>query len=191
MVKNVELKMHRNVVRTDLIVLPTPMFDIILIMDWLTLNEAIIDFHQRLVSIRPPNGKSFIFEAVQNKQLRQIVSCIRAKKLSRRGCQGFLASIISIPDIGSQSIKDVEVFKDFPDVFLDEVSGVPPERDVEFAIELMSGTVPISNASYHLAHAEIKELKYQIQELLDKVFIRPSFSPWDASVLFVKKRMGV
>ncbi|XP_073304523.1 uncharacterized protein [Primulina huaijiensis] len=118
MVKDAELKLKKNVVRADLIVLPMHEFDIILGMDWLTMNGVTIDFQQMSVSIRPPNGKSFIFEAMQNKQIPHIISCIRAKRLILRGCQGFLASIISIPNTFSRSIEDVEVFKDFPDVFL-------------------------------------------------------------------------
>ncbi|KAA0059807.1 pol protein [Cucumis melo var. makuwa] len=71
-----------------------------------------------------------------------------------------------------------------------ELPGLPPHREVEFAIELEPGTVPISRAPYRMAPAELKELKVQLQELLDKGFIRPSVSPWGAPVLFVKKKDG-
>ncbi|XP_075481086.1 uncharacterized protein LOC142521784 [Primulina tabacum] len=159
MVKDVELKLQRNVVRVDLIVLPMLEFDIILGMDWLKLNGATIDFRHRLVSITTLNGKSFIFEAAQNNQMPHIISCIRAKKLIRRSCQGFIASIISLPDIGSRLIEDVEVVKDFPDVFRDDVSGIPLEREMKFSIELMPGTLPIFKALYRLVPTEMKELK--------------------------------
>ncbi|XP_073041942.1 uncharacterized protein [Primulina eburnea] len=160
MIKDVELKLHKNVVRSDLIVLLIPEFDIILGMDWLTLNGSTIDIQRRSVSIRPPNRKAFIFEAAQNSQMSHVISCICEKKLIRIGCQGFLASIIYVPNTDSRSIGDVEVVKEFRDVFPDDVSGIPPEREVEFAIELMLGTVPISKAPYGLAPAEMKELKY-------------------------------
>ncbi|KAL4016773.1 hypothetical protein IC575_024430 [Cucumis melo] len=74
--------------------------------------------------------------------------------------------------------------------FSEELPGLPPHREVEFAIELEPGTVPISRAPYRMAPAELKELKVQLQELLDKGFIRPSVSPWGAPVLFVKKKDG-
>ncbi|KAL0556380.1 hypothetical protein IC582_004893 [Cucumis melo] len=74
--------------------------------------------------------------------------------------------------------------------FPEELPGLPPHREVEFAIELEPGTVPISRAPYRMAPAELKELKVQLQELLDKGFIRPSVSPWGAPVLFVKKKDG-
>ncbi|XP_075489563.1 uncharacterized protein LOC142528403 [Primulina tabacum] len=115
MFKDVELKLKKNVKWADLIVLPMPEFDIILGMDWITLNGDTIEFRRRSVSIRPHNEKALIFETAQNNQMPYIISCIRAKKLIRRGFQGFLASIISVPTTDSRSIVDVEVVKDFPD----------------------------------------------------------------------------
>ncbi|TYJ97639.1 Retrotransposon protein [Cucumis melo var. makuwa] len=81
--------------------------------------------------------------------------------------------------------------REYPDVFPDELPGLPPPREVDFAIELEPGTTPISRAPNRMAPAELKELKVQLQELLDKGFIRPSVSPWGAPVLFVKKKDGI
>ncbi|XP_075499166.1 uncharacterized protein LOC142537543 [Primulina tabacum] len=117
MVRDLGLKFQKNIVPVDLIVLPMPGFDIILGMDWLTLNGATFEFLRRMVSIRPPNGIAFIFEAAQNQQMPHIISCIRARKLIQKGCQVFFASTISAPDIDSQSIEDVEVVKDYPGIF--------------------------------------------------------------------------
>ena len=74
-------------------------------------------------------------------------------------------------------IETIPVVNEFPDVFSEDLPGLPPDRDVEFAIDVTPGTAPISKASYRMAPAEIKELKTQLQELLDKGFIRPSVSP--------------
>nr|GEW86781.1 reverse transcriptase [Tanacetum cinerariifolium] len=79
---------------------------------------------------------------------------------------------------------------DFSDVFPEELLGIPPEREVKFGIELISGTQPISKAPYRMAPIKLKELKEQLQELLDLGFIRPSVSPWGVLVLFVKKKDG-
>nr|GEZ33661.1 putative reverse transcriptase domain, aspartic peptidase domain protein [Tanacetum cinerariifolium] len=79
---------------------------------------------------------------------------------------------------------------EFLDVFPDELPGIPPVREVEFNIELISGAEPISKAPYRMAPIELKELKDQLQELLERGFIRPSVSPWGAPVLFVKKKDG-
>ncbi|KAA0047905.1 retrotransposon protein, putative, Ty3-gypsy subclass [Cucumis melo var. makuwa] len=88
------------------------------------------------------------------------------------------------------SLSPAPVVRDYSDVFPEELPGLPPQREIEFAIELESGTVPISRAPYRMAPVELKELKVQLQELLDKGFIRPSVSPWGAPVLFVKKKDG-
>ena len=88
------------------------------------------------------------------------------------------------------SISDVPVACEFPDVFPDELPGLPPHREIEFCIYVVSDTAPISMPPYRMAPAELKELKEQLQELLDKGFIRPNTSPWGAPVLFVKKKDG-
>jgi len=81
----------------------------------------------------------------------------------------------------------IPVVHEFEDVFPDEVPGLPPSREVEFSIDLVPGTGPMSMASYRMVPAELVELKSQIEELLGKQFIRPSTSPWGAPVLLVKK----
>ena len=73
-------------------------------------------------------------------------------------------------------------------MFPDEIVGLPPEREVEFGIELVPGTTPISKTPYRMAPAELKELKSQLEDMLESGFIRPSTSPWGAPVLFVKKK---
>ncbi|GJW26728.1 putative reverse transcriptase domain-containing protein, partial [Tanacetum coccineum] len=86
--------------------------------------------------------------------------------------------------------KDVPIVRDFPEVFPEDLPSLPPARPVEFQIDLIPGAAPVARAPYRLALSEIKELSEQLQELSDKRFIRPSSSPWGASVLFVKKKDG-
>ncbi|WVZ52533.1 LOW QUALITY PROTEIN: hypothetical protein U9M48_003581, partial [Paspalum notatum var. saurae] len=88
----------------------------------------------------------------------------------------------------AQLIKKIPVVSDFPDVFPEELPGLPPDRNVEFAIELVPGTAPVSKRPYRMAPNELKELKTQLQEQLDKGFIRPSSSPWGCPALFVEKK---
>ena len=83
---------------------------------------------------------------------------------------------------------EILVVKEFPDVFPKELPGLPPVREVEVSIDILLGTTPIAQTPYRMAPAEFAELKIQLQELLDKGFIRPSISPWGAPVLFVKKK---
>ncbi|KAK5832835.1 hypothetical protein PVK06_016638 [Gossypium arboreum] len=87
-------------------------------------------------------------------------------------------------------MEQLSVVNEFTDVFPEELPGLPPDREVEFIIDVIPGTAPISITPYRMAPAELKELKTQLQELLDKGFIRPSTSPWGAPVLFVKKKDG-
>ncbi|GKA40728.1 putative nucleotidyltransferase, ribonuclease H [Tanacetum coccineum] len=87
-------------------------------------------------------------------------------------------------------LEDVPIIRDFPDVFSEDLPGLPPTRQVEFQINLVPGTAPVARAPYRLAPSEMKELSEQLQELSDKGFIRPSSSPWGAPVLFVKKKDG-
>ncbi|GKA36095.1 putative reverse transcriptase domain-containing protein [Tanacetum coccineum] len=90
-----------------------------------------------------------------------------------------------------KQIEDVPIVRDFPEVFPEDLPGLPPARPVEFQIDLIPGAAPVARAPYRLAPSEMKELSEQLQELTDKGFIRPSFSPWGAPVLFVKKEKDV
>jgi hypothetical protein len=87
--------------------------------------------------------------------------------------------------------EDIPVVCEYANIFLDDLPGMPPDRDIEFIIELQPGTAPISKRPYRMPPKELAELKLQLQKLLDKGFIRPSASPWGCPALFVKKRMIV
>ena len=85
---------------------------------------------------------------------------------------------------------NVPVVCEFSDVFPEELPGLPPEREIEFCIDVVTGTDPISMAPYRMAPAKLKELNEQLKEFLKQYFMRPSTSPWRAPVLFVKKKDG-
>ncbi|GKE92684.1 putative reverse transcriptase domain-containing protein, partial [Tanacetum coccineum] len=91
---------------------------------------------------------------------------------------------------GEKRLEDVPIVRDFPEVFPEDLPGLPPTRQVEFQIYLMPGAAPVARAPYRLAPSEMKELSEQLQELSDKGFIRPNSSSWGAPVLFVKKKDG-
>ncbi|KAI3825909.1 hypothetical protein L1987_07638 [Smallanthus sonchifolius] len=101
----------------------------------------------------------------------------------------FLAHVIQKED-KKRSVQDIPIIRDFPEVFPDDLPGLPPVRQVEFRIDLIPGANPVAKAPYRLAPSEMQELASQLQELADKGFIRPSHSPWGAPVLFVKKKDG-
>ncbi|GKF08489.1 hypothetical protein Tco_0042713, partial [Tanacetum coccineum] len=109
------------------------------------------------------------------------------------GCDVFLAHVTvkkTEDKSKEKQLEDVPIVKDFPEVFLEDLPGLPPTRQIEFHINLVPGATPVARAPYRLALSEMKELADQLQELSDKGFIRPSSSPWGAPVLFVKKKDG-
>ena len=118
-----------------------------------------------------------------------IISFIRARRLVASGCLAYLAHIRDVRREGP-SVDSVPVVREYADVFPTDLPGLPPERDIDFAIDLEPGTRPISIPPYRMAPAELRELSVQLKDLLEKGFIRPSVSPWGAPVLFVKKKDG-
>nr|CAD1835589.1 unnamed protein product [Ananas comosus var. bracteatus] len=128
-----------------------------------------------------------VYHACKSSLFAMTVSASRARKLINSGCVAYLATVVEtqkeLPALG-----DIPVVREFPNKFLVELSGLPPDREIKFVIDLVPGTVPISKAPYRMAPAKLKELKAQLQDLLDKGFVKPSVSPWGAPVLFVKKK---
>ncbi|GKA46048.1 putative reverse transcriptase domain-containing protein, partial [Tanacetum coccineum] len=118
-----------------------------------------------------------------------IISCINARKYVERGCHLFLAHVTK-KESKEKQLEDVPVIHDFPEVFPKEVPRLPPPRQVEFCIDLVSRAAPVARAPYRLAPSEMKELSIQLQKLMEKGFIHPGSSPWGASVLFMKKKDG-
>ncbi|KAL0560669.1 hypothetical protein IC582_001079 [Cucumis melo] len=188
-VKACQIEIAGHVIEVTLLVLDMLDFDVILGMDWLAANHASIDCSRKEVAFNPPSMANFKFKGKGSRSLPQVISAIRASKLLSQGTWSILASVVDTREVGV-SLSSEPVVRDYPDVFPEKLPGLPPHREVEFAIELESDTVPISRAPYRMAPAELKELKVQLQELLDKGFIRPSVSPWGAPVLFVKKKDG-
>ncbi|GKC79016.1 putative reverse transcriptase domain-containing protein, partial [Tanacetum coccineum] len=160
-------------------------FDIILGMDWLSEHRATIDCHSKRVIFGDLNNPEFIYHGSRPGKPFKIISALKARTLISHGCEGFLASIKDT-SLDGPRLESHPVVQNFPD----ELPGLPPEREVEFTIELIPGAQPISKAPYRMAPVELKELKDQLQELLERGFIRPSVSPWGAPVLFVKKKDG-
>ncbi|GJZ42971.1 putative reverse transcriptase domain-containing protein [Tanacetum coccineum] len=150
-------------------------FDIILGMDWLTEHRATIDCYSKRVIFGDLNNPKFIYHGSRLGKPLKIISALKARTLISHGCEGFLASIKDT-SLDGPRLESHPVVRNFPDVFPDELPGLPPEREVEFTIELIPGAQPISKAPYRMAPVELKELKDQLQELLERGFIRPSIS---------------
>ncbi|KAA0042188.1 pol protein [Cucumis melo var. makuwa] len=157
-VKACQIEIAGHVIEVTLLVLDMLDFDVILGMDWLAANHASIDCSRKEVAFNPPSMASFKFKGEGSRSLPQVISAIRASKLLSQGTWSILASVVDTREV-DVSLSSEPVVRDYPDVFPEELPGLPPHREVEFAIELEPGTG----------------------------FIRPRVSPWGAPVLFVKK----
>ena len=173
----------------DLIELSFREFDVILGMDWLSRHRAIVDCRMKRVTLRTPNDDEVIFIGERSNYLSNVISAAIAREMVWKGCEAYLAYVIDTVK-ARPSVSDIPTVSDFPDVFPEELPGLPPQREIEFAIDVVRGATPASITPYRMAPLELKELKLQLQELLEKGFIRPSVSPWGAPVLFVKKKDG-
>jgi hypothetical protein len=156
---------------SSLVVMRTQGLDIILEMNWLHRNQATVSCDKRTVKLVSPSGK----EVVTKLYLPELEGACHH---------------LSVDDKESNPVEAIRIVSEFPDVFPEELPGMSPERKVEFAIELIPGTAPISKRAYRVSRPELVELKQQIDELLEKGYIKQSTSPWAAPVLFVEKKDG-
>jgi hypothetical protein len=158
----------------DLIVMGTRDvdIDIILGMNWLTKYRAGLSYDKRTVKLVSLSGEEVLVELVLSGP--------------RKGSYQQIATHCEAVN----PLEAIKVVLEFSDVFPKELPGMPPERKVEFAIELIPSTTPISKRACRVSELELVELKKQIDELLEKGYIRPNTSPWVAPVLFVEKKDG-
>ncbi|CAN6584101.1 unnamed protein product [Malus baccata var. baccata] len=133
-------------------------FDVILGMDWLSMHQAYVACWEKSVTFNRPRRPSITFQGERRILPSSIISAIQATRLLSRGCVGFLAHVVT-RDKSSLRPKDVPVVKHLTDVFPEDLPGLPPAREIEFTIDLLLGTNPISLAPYRMAPAELRELK--------------------------------
>ncbi|GJS08713.1 putative reverse transcriptase domain-containing protein [Tanacetum coccineum] len=168
-IKGCKLEIEGHVFNIDLIPFGHGSFDVIIGMDWLSNYKAEIICHKKVVRKPLSDGKVLkVLGEIPEEKARLLMS---AKANERKQ-------------------EEIVVVRDFPEVFLDDLSGLPPTQEIKFRIELIPGATPVAKSPYHLAPSELEELSGQLKELQDKGFIRPSSSPWGAPVLFVKKKDG-
>ena len=160
----------------DLIELSFREFDVILGMDWLSRHQAIVDCRMKRVTLRTLNEDEVTFIVERSNHLSNVISASTARTMVRKGCEAYLAYVIDTVKT-RPSVFDIPTVSDFPDMFPEELPGLPPHREIEFAIKVVPGATPASITPYRMDPLELKELKLQLQELLEKEFIRPSVSP--------------
>jgi hypothetical protein len=153
--RNVLISMGSRIFKTTLLILGLEGMDIILGANWMTQQRVVLDVAARALEIRSPTFEDLVLYLPSQDSTR---SCAFA--------------MIVLP------LKKIPLVYEYADVFPNELPGMPPDQDVEFAIELQPGTTPISKRPYRMPPAELAELKKQLQELMDKGFIHSSTSPW-------------
>jgi hypothetical protein len=163
----VPLELGSKIAPANLLALSLEGIDLILGMDWLTQHQVVLDIASRMVEIHSPtSGQPILY---------------LPKAEGMNPCSYAAATV---------QLESIPVVCEYPDVFLDDLPCMPPDRDVEFVTELQPGTAPISKRPYRMPPKELAELRIQLQEFLDKGYIRPSSSPWGSPALFVKKKDG-
>jgi hypothetical protein len=163
--RKVPIQLGSHLIKTDLLLLDLEEMDVLLGVNWMTQHQVSLDISSQTVELDSPEHESTIPYLPQREYTNPCTYATTGIKL-----------------------KDIPIICEYPDVFPDDLPGMPADRDIEFIIELQPGTAPISKRPYRMPHNELAELKIQLQDLLDKGFIHPSASPWGCPALFVKKK---
>ncbi|KAI3765101.1 hypothetical protein L2E82_15127 [Cichorium intybus] len=184
-----QLEINGTIFPIDLKPITTREFEVIVGMDWLASNDAQVDCKRKRIAVLAPDGSQIIIQGERPRTRMPVMSFAKVRRHNNKEGIFYMACVVSTEPT-KRSVENVAVVKEFADVFPDELPGLPPDRQLEFTIDLVPGAAPIARAPYRLAPSEMAELRKQLQELLDRGFIRPSTSPWGAPILFVKKKDG-
>ena len=157
--KDVSVKIGNKKLLTNLVVIEMDDYDVILGMDWLSSHQALIDYRGKKVEFRPPKGTDFEFKGTSRSRLVPTISALRAQIMLAVGCTEYLAHIIDKTTEVKLEANDVSIVWEFLSVLPKDLPGLLPGHEVEFSIELLPRTSPISKAPYRLAAAELEESK--------------------------------
>jgi hypothetical protein len=164
---DVPVDIHGVSFKTNLIILGTKGLDVVLGMDWMSKYQGHIDCTRKSIAVT--NSKGI--------QIEHVATMPSHKAYNKKSVSG-------------PTLDQVPVVCEYPDIFPEELPGMPPDRDIEFIIELIPEIAPIAQRAYRMNPQELEELKRQLADMLSKGLIHPSTSPWGSPVLFVYKRDG-
>jgi hypothetical protein len=164
--RGVKLVFEGQLFTADLTVLESTGIYVILGIDWLAKHNGMVSCNPRFIQLEHPSGTE-----------------VRIKPQS-------LKTATMFSNMSGKEIEKIPLVCEFPDVFPEELTELPPERDVKFVIELMPGAGPVAKSLYRMLSDGLDELKKQLKKLLEQGFIRPSASPWGSPVLFLEKKDG-
>jgi hypothetical protein len=160
-------------------------------MDWLEQHNAVLDCYTKILSYKDNFGTVRIAHGMPKPISVRQISAMQLKKCIRKGCQVYAIQVTTLLEKEDKpNLEDFVVLREFRDMSVDEIPELSPRREIDFSIDILPRSPPISKEPYQMSIPELTELKIQFQELLDKEYIRRSVSPWGAPVLFVKKKDG-
>ena len=161
--RNVPITINGQVLYANLIAIEMSDYDAILGMDWLSAHCAVIDCQKKSVVFRTPEGEKFEYKGTSRQRMFPMISALKAQRMLKSGCLGYVAHIIDTTAERQVEPQEVPVVREYLSVFPEELPGLPPDREIEFEIELIPRTAPISKAPYRMVPVELKELKTQLQ----------------------------
>jgi hypothetical protein len=165
-------------------------YDLLIGMDWLAAHKTKLDCYNKTLECEYGEGRKITLQGIQKPVSVRQISTLHVKKYCREGCPLYAIQVLNIVENNKPNIEDHPILREYKDVFLEEVLGLPPRRHIEFSIELVPGAVPMSRTPYRMSTSELVELKLQLKDMWDKGYIQPSVSPWGAPTLFVKNKNG-
>eukprot|EP00253_Pinus_taeda_P020750 PITA_20750 len=190
-VSSCPLKIVGQTVTTELNVLPLGSYDVLIGMDWLEKWWSVINCKMKIISYQDELGDQQEIQGILKPVQVRPITASQLAKCIRKKCQIYAVQVgFASSENNESTLENIPVVREFADVFPEEIPGLPPKWNLDFTIELVPGAAPVSRAPYRMSVPELTELKMQLQELLDKKYIRPSVSPWGAPVLFVRKKDG-
>ena len=187
--RNCPLTLNGHTFTIDLIPMELGSFDIIVGMDWLSSNRVEVICSEKLLRVPLPDDRVLEVRGDQAKRSVKIISCIKARKCLQKKCVAFLAHVVE-KEKDKKKIQDVPVVKEYPEVFPEDLPGLPPVRPVEFRIDLVPGASLPNLPAYRMSPREHAELRRQVDDLLGRGYIKESLSPCVVPALLTPKKDG-
>jgi hypothetical protein len=190
-ISDYEFNLGGQNIKTNLKIIPLGYYDVIIRMDWLERHKAMLYCYEKSLKYKDENDTARTVQGIQKPVSVRQISTMQFNKCMRKGCQFYAIQVTNLLEKENKpNLEDFFMLHDFRDVFVDEIPELPPRREIDFSINLLPCSSPILKAHYRMSLLELTELEIQLQELLDKEYIRPSVLPWGAPILFVKLKDG-